>query len=92
MEVKRVKMDSRFFTYEVESCKHVRIAPPYTSDRTSSWSIRIPDIAPGAIRSVSIYSSKTLAGIKEVLTRFQTEEELLGAYYKARIEGRYHLY
>ena len=93
MEVKRVKSDLGFTKYEVVGCNHVRIISP---GRTNSWTIRIPDLSSptpqGGYVTRAIYYSRTLGEIKEALSRFSTEEELLEAYYKSRLEGKYHLY
>ena len=93
MEVKKVKSDLGFTKYEVVGCNHVRIVPP---SRTSSWTIRIPDLSSstphGGYVTRAIYYSRTLGGIKEVLSRFSTEEELLGAYYKSRLAGKSQLF
>lgn len=93
MEVKRVKSDLGFTKYEVVGCNHVRIVPP---SRTSSWTIRIPDLSLptpyGGFNTRAIYFSRTLNGIKEVLSRFSTEEELFGAYYKSRLAGKTQLF
>ena len=93
MEVKRVKSDLGFTKYEVVGCDHVRITPP---SRTSSWTIRIPDLSSptphGGYVTRAIYYSRTLEGIKEVLSRFSTEEELFGAYYKSRLAGKTQLF
>lgn len=90
MEVRKKKAYTGLYTYEVSNSRYVRVAPPYTAG-SSFWNIMIPDIGDRASRSISIYSASTLSQIKEVLGRFNSEEELLGVYYKARIEGRYHL-
>ena len=100
MEVKRVKSDLGFTKYEVVGCNHVRITVPtapygygYSS---SSWTIRIPDLSSptpqGGYATRAIYYSRTLNGIKEVLSRFSTEEELFGAYYKSRLAGKTQLF
>ena len=93
MEVKKVKSDLGFTKYEVVGCSHVRIVPP---SRTSSWTIRIPDLSSptphGGYVTRAIYYSRTLEGIKEVLSRFSTEEELFGAYYKSRLAGKTQLF
>lgn len=93
MEVKKVKSDLGFTKYEVVGCDHVRIVPP---SRTSSWTIRIPDLssptAYGGYVTRAIYYSRTLGEIKEALSRFSTEEELLGAYYKSRLAGKSQLF
>ena len=88
MNVKKVKTESGYFRYEVESCKHVRIAAPYTVEATSCWSVRIPDITSSQVRMVSVYTSPTLSDIRRMLESFKTEEELFGTYYKARLNGR----
>ena len=93
MEVKRVKSDLGFTKYEVVGCNHVRITPP---SKTSSWTIRIPDLSSstphGGYVTRVIYYSRTLGEIKEALSRFSTEEELLGAYYKSRLAGKSQLF
>lgn len=93
MEVKRVKSDLGFTKYEVVGCNHVRITPP---SKTSSWTIRIPDLSSstphGGYVTRAIYYSRTLGEIKEALSRFSTEEELLGAYYKSRLAGKSQLF
>ena len=93
MEVKKVKSDLGFTKYEVVGCDHVRITPP---SRTSSWTIRIPDLSSptphGGYVTRAIYYSRTLGEIKEVLSRFSTEEELFGAYYKSRLAGKTQLF
>lgn len=97
MEVKRVKTDLGYIKYEVSGCNHVRIASPYSYKSSSdSWTIRIPDLSSptsyGGYNTTAIYYSRTLNEIKEILSRFSTEEELFGAYYKSRLEGKFHLY
>lgn len=93
MEVKRVKSDLGFTKYEVVGCNHVRIIPP---SGTSSWTIRIPDLSGptphGGYVTRAIYYSRTPGEIKEALSRFSTEEELLGAYYKRRLAGKSQLF
>ena len=93
MEVKRVKSDLGFTKYEVVGCNHVRIVPP---SRTNSWTIRIPDLSSltphDGYVTRAIYYSRTLEGIKEVLSRFSSEEELFGAYYKSRLAGKSQLF
>ena len=95
MKVRRVKTQLGFTKYEVVDCGHVRITSPYNGS-SSSWIIRIPDLSSpanhGGYATVPIYFSRTLNEIKEVLSRFSTEEELFGAYYKSRLEGRFQLY
>ena len=97
MEVKRVKTDLGYIKYEVSGCSHVRISSPHSYGcSTGSWTIRIPDLSSptnqGGYKTAAIYFARTLNEIKEVLSRFSTEEELLGSYYKSRLEGKYHLY
>ena len=97
MEVKRVKSDLGFTKYEVVGCNSVRITAPYGYGPCSgSWTIRIPDLSSpspyGGYVPRAIYSSRTLEGIKEVLSRFSTEEELFGAYYKSRLAGKTQLF
>ena len=93
MEVKRVKTDDGLTKHEVVGCNHVRIISP---GRTSSWTIRVPDLSSptphGGYVTRAIYYSRTLEGIKEVLSRFSTEEELFGAYYKSRLAGKTQLF
>ena len=93
MEFKRVKSDLGFTKYEVVCCYHVRITPP---SRTSSWTIRIPDLSSptplGGYVTRAIYYARTLGEVKEALSRFSTEEELLGAYYKSRLAGKSQLF
>ena len=93
MEVKREKTDQGFIKYEVVGCDHVRITPP---SRTSSWTIRIPDLSSptphGGYVTRAIYYARTLGEVKEALSRFSTEEELLGAYYKSRLAGKSQLF
>ena len=89
MEVKRVKSDLGFTKYEVVGCDHVRITPP---SRTSSWTIRIPDLSSptplGGYVTRAIYYARTLGEVKEAPSRFSTEEDLLGDYYKSRLAGK----
>ena len=93
MEVKRVKSDLGFTKYEVVGCDHIRITPP---SKTSSWTIRIPDLSCptplGGYVTRAIYHARTLGEVKEALSRFSTEEELLGAYYKSRLAGKSQLF
>lgn len=100
MEVKRVGIDNgpnKFFKYEVVGCEHVRISSPHGyGSGSSSWTIRIPDLSRptlyGGFATTAIYFARTLNEIKEALSRFSTEEELFGAYYKCRLEGKFQLY
>ena len=97
MEVKRVKSDLGFTKYEVVGCNHVGIsAPPICGYNTGFWTIGIPDLRSptphGGYVTRAIYYSRTLGEIKEALSRFSTEEELFGAYYKSRLEGKTQLF
>ena len=97
MEVKRTKTDSGYIRYVVSNSKHIRVIPPYEAgSRSSFWIIEIPDLSLptpyGGFDTRAIYYSRTLEGIKEVLSRFSTEEELFGAYYKNRLAGKTQLF
>ncbi len=100
MEVKRVRTDLgdiQYTKYEIVGCKHVRITSPCSyGSRASSWTIRIPDLSSptnyGGFAMTAIYFARTLNEVKEVLSRFSTEEELLGAYYKSRLAGKTQLF
>lgn len=97
MEVKRIKTDLGHIKYEVSGCSHVRIsAPPICGYNTGFWTIGIPDLRSpslyGGFAIIVIYRSRTLSGVKEVLSRFSTEEELLEAYYKSRLAGKTQLF
>lgn len=95
MEVKGVETDSGRTHYVVDSSKHIVIRAPYeSSSKSSFWIIEIPIIDIPSVynnySTKSIYFLRTLDEVKEVLSRFATEEEFLGAYYKrclARIPG-----
>ena len=89
MEVRKEKIYTGYFTYRVVSSKYIKVAPPDTLG-SSFWSILVPNIEHGGV--TEIYSARTLNKIKEVLSGFNSEEELLGFYYKARIEGRRYLF
>ena len=82
MEVKRTKTDSGYIRYTVSNSKHVRVIAPYVSSPTPL----------GGYVTRAIYYSRTLEGIKEVLSRFSTEEELFGAYYESRLAGKTQLF
>ena len=97
MEVKRTKTDSGYTHYVVSNSKHIRVIAPYAAgSRSSFWIIEIPDLSLptpyGGFATRAIYFSRTLGGIKEVLSRFSTEEELFGAYYKSRLAGKTQLF
>ena len=95
MEVKRTKTDLGFIRYVVNNSRYIRINSPYEVG-SISWSISIPDLCRptnfGGYNKIVIYYARTLNELKEVLGRFSTKEELLGAYYKSRLEGRFQLY
>ena len=91
MEVKGVETDSRHTHYVVDGSKYITIRAPYeSSSKSSFWIIEIPGInIPSVYNSYStksIYFLRTLDEVKEVLSRFATEEEFLGAYYKRCLE------
>ena len=91
MEVKGVETDSRYVHYVVNGSDYITIRAPYeTGSRSSFWIIEIPDLdIPSAYNNYStksIYFLRTLDEVKEVLSRFATEEEFLGAYYKRCLE------
>ena len=97
MEVKRTKTDFGDIRYVVSNCNRVRVIAPYgAGSRSSFWIIEIPDLSLptpyGGFATRAIYFSRTLNGIKEVLSRFSTEEELFGAYYKSRLAGKSQLF
>lgn len=97
MEVKRTKTDLGFIRYVVSNSDHIRVKAPYEAgSRSSFWLIEIPDLSrptlQGGYNRTTIYCARTLNELKEVLGRFSTEEELLGAYYKSRLEGKFQLY
>ena len=91
MEVKGVETDSGRTRYVVDDSKYIVIRAPYeTGYRSSFWIIEIPDInIPSVYNNYSTRSTyflRTLDEVKEVLSRFATEEELFGAYYKRCLE------
>ena len=96
MEVKGVETDSGRTHYVVDSSKYIVIRAPYeNSSKSSFWIIEIPipDI-PSVYTNYStksIYFLRTLDEVKEVLSRFATEEEFLGAYYKRCLEKKLRL-
>ena len=94
MEVKRTKTDSGYIHYVVDGSKYITIRAPYeTGSKSSLWIIEIPDINIPSVynnySTKSIYFLRTLDEVKEVLSRFATEEEFLGAYYRRCLEKRY---
>lgn len=91
MEVKGVEADSGHTHYMVDGSKYITIIAPYeSSSKSSLWIIEIPDINIPSVynnySTKSIYFLRTLDEVKEVLSRFATEEEFLGAYYKRCLE------
>ena len=91
MEVRGVETDFGRTHYMVDGSKYITIRTPYeNSSKSSFWIIEIPDIdIPSAYNNYStksIYFLRTLDEVKEVLSRFATEEEFLGAYYKRCLE------
>ena len=91
MEVKGVETDSGRTHYVVDSSNYIIIRAPYeVSSKSSFWIIEIPDIDIPSVcnnySTKSIYFLRTLDEVKEVLSRFATEEEFLGAYYKRCLE------
>ena len=91
MEVKETETDSGRTHYVVDSSNYIIIRAPYeVSSKSSFWIIEIPDIDIPSVynnySTKSIYFLRTLDEVKEVLSRFATEEEFLGAYYKRCLE------
>ena len=91
MEVKGVETDSGRTRYVVDGSNYIIIRAPHeSSSKSSFWIIEIPDInIPSVYNNYStrsIYFLRTLDEVKEVLSRFATEEELFGAYYKRCLE------
>ena len=91
MEVKETETDSGRTHYVVDGSKYITIRAPYeVSSKSSLWIIEIPDINIPSVynnySTKSIYFLRTLDEVKEVLSRFATEEEFLGAYYKRCLE------
>ena len=94
MEVKGVETDSGRTHYVVDGSKYIVIRAPYETGLGSSfWIIEIPDLDIPSVynnySTKSIYFLRTLDEVKEVFSRFATEEEFLGAYYKRCLERRY---
>ena len=91
MEVKGVETDSGRTHYVVDGSKYITIRAPYEiSSKSSLWIIEIPDLDIPSVynrySTKSIYFLGTLDEVKEVLSRFATEEDFLGAYYKRCLE------
>ena len=91
MEVKGVETDSGRTHYMVDGSNCIVIRAPYeSSSKSSFWIIEIPIIDIPSVynnySTKSIYFLRTLDEVKEVLSRFATEEEFLGAYYKRCLE------
>ena len=91
MEVKETETDSGRTHYVVDGSKYITIRAPYEiSSKSSLWIIEIPDLDIPSVynrySTKSIYFLRTLDEVKEVLSRFATEEELFGAYYKRCLE------
>ena len=91
MEVERTETDSGYIHYVVNGSDYITIRAPYeTGYRSSFWIIEIPDLDIPSVynryATKSIYFLRTLDDVKEVLSRFATEEELFGAYYKRCLE------
>ena len=91
MEVRGVETDSGRTHYVVDGSKYITIRAPYEiSSKSSLWIIEIPDLDIPSVynrySTKSVYFLRTLDEVKEVLSRFATEEEFLGAYYKRCLE------
>ena len=91
MEVERTETDSEYVHYVVNGSDYITIKAPYEAgSRSSFWIIEIPDLDIPSVynrySTKSIYFLRTLDEVKEVLSRFATEEELFGAYYKRCLE------
>ena len=91
MEVKGVETDSGRTHYVVDGSNYIIIRAPHeSSSKSSFWIIEIPDINIPSVynnySTKSIYFLRTLDEVKEVLSRFATEEEFFGAYYKRCLE------
>ena len=91
MEVKETETDSGRIHYVVDGSNYITIRAPYEiSSKSSFWIIEIPILDIPSIYNnyskKSIYFLRTLDEVKEVLSRFATEEEFLGAYYKRCLE------
>ena len=91
MEVERTETDSGYIHYVVNGSDYITIKAPYEAgSRSSFWIIEIPDLDIPSVynnySTKSVYFLRTLDEVKEVLSRFATEEELFGAYYKRCLE------
>ena len=91
MEVERTETDSGYVHYVVNGSDYITIKAPYEAgSRSSFWIIEIPDLDIPSVynrySTKSVYFLRTLDEVKEVLGRFATEEEFLGAYYKRCLE------
>ena len=91
MEVRGVETDSGRTHYVVDGSKYIVIRAPYeVSSKSSLWIIEIPDLDIPSVynnySTKSVYFLRTLDEVKEVLSRFATEEEFFGAYYKRCLE------
>ena len=91
MEVERTETDSGYVHYVVNGSDYITIKAPYEAgSRSSFWIIEIPDLDIPSVynrySTKSIYFLRTLDEVKEVLSRFATEEELFGTYYKRCLE------
>ena len=91
MEVKETETDSGRTHYVVDGSKYITIRAPYEiSSKSSLWIVEIPDLDIPSVynrySTKSIYFLETLDEVKEVLSRFATEEELFGAYYNRCLE------
>lgn len=96
MEVKGVETDSGRTHYMVDGSNYIIIRAPYeSSSKSSFWIIEIPILDIPSVHNnyskKSIYFLRTLDDVKEVLSRFATEEEFLGAYYKRCLEKKLRL-
>ena len=91
MEVERTETESVYVFYVVSGSNYITIKASYEDgSRSSFWIIEIPDLDIPSVynrySTKSVYFLRTLDEVKEVLSRFATEEEFLGAYYKRCLE------
>lgn len=77
MEVKKTYNKSGFAEYTVDGSGLIKIVPPYTIF-SDPWAVRIPNQE--GYNMMTIYRAPNLKRIKEFLSEFSTEEELLKAY------------